>query len=219
MPAGGPYVRRVVDDELDEIIGSLPAIALEGPKGVGKTRTALERARTVHRLDDSAEREVAQADPRRLLEGTRPVLIDEWQQLPEVWDLVRRAVDDGAPPGSFLLTGSAVPDPPPTHSGAGRIVSVRMRPLALSERVGVSSVSLAELLTGAGAAVTGTTEMGLNEYVEELLASGLPGLRGPSGRARRLQLEGYLERVVDRDIPDDAGVTIRNPAALRRWLT
>src|SRR4051794_710644 len=213
------YRHRIVDDELDELIGELPAIALEGPKAVGKTRTAIQRAKTAHRLDDPAQLAVAEADPARLLEGPRPVLIDEWQRLPQIWDLVRRAVDDGAPGGSFLLTGSAVPNPPPTHSGAGRIVSVRMRPLALSERWGVSSVSLAELLTGAGAAVTGTTEMGLNEYVEELLASGLPGLRGPSGRARRLQLEGYLERVVDRDIPDDAGVTIRNPAALRRWLT
>jgi predicted AAA+ superfamily ATPase len=214
-----PYQRRVLDDELDEIIGSLPAIALEGPKGVGKTRTALERARTVHRLDDPAERAVAQADPHRLLEGAPPVLVDEWQRLPEVWDLVRRAVDDGAPPGSFVLTGSAVPDPPPTHSGAGRIVSVRMRPLAFSERLGGTSVSLAELLDGTRAAVTGTTEIGLNDYVEELLSSGLPGLRTLSGRARRLQLEGYLERVVDRDIPDDAGVNIRNPAALRRWMT
>src|SRR3954468_7582965 len=91
-----PYQRRVVDGELDEILTGLPAIALEGPKGVGKTRTALERARTVHRLDDPAELAVAQADPRRLLEGAPPVLIDEWPRLPEVWDLVRRAVDDGA---------------------------------------------------------------------------------------------------------------------------
>ncbi len=76
------------------------------------------------------------------LDGDGPVLIDEWQRLPPVWDLV----DDGAPPGRFLLTGSALPDPPPTHSGAGRIVSVRMRPMALSERLDASSVSLSELL-------------------------------------------------------------------------
>lgn len=76
------------------------------------------------------------------------MLVDEWQRLPAVWDLVRRAVDDGAEPGSFLLTGSAIPDPPPTHSGAGRIVSIRMRPLTLSERLGSHSVSLAALLTG-----------------------------------------------------------------------
>jgi predicted AAA+ superfamily ATPase len=214
-----PYQRRVVDDEVDELLDGLSAIALEGPKGVGKTRTALERARTVHRLDDPAELDVAQADPRRLLEGPAPVLIDEWQRLPQVWDLVRRAVDDGAPPGSFLLTGSAVPDPPPTHSGAGRIVSVRMRPLALSERLGQASVNLAALLAGQQSPLAGTTELGLNDYVNELLTSGLPGLRSISGRAQRLQLEGYLQRVVDRDIPDDAGVAIRNPAALRRWMT
>jgi predicted AAA+ superfamily ATPase len=108
--ASAPYQRRVIDDELDELIGDLPAIAIEGAKGVGKTRTALQRAKTSHRLDDPAELAVAQADPARLLEGERPVLIDEWQRLPQVWDLVRRAVDDGAPAGSFLLTGSAIPE-------------------------------------------------------------------------------------------------------------
>lgn len=213
-----PYQRRVVDDELDELFGDLAAIAMEGPKGVGKTRTALQRAKTAHRLDDPAELAVAEADPGRLLQGERPVLIDEWQRLPEVWDLVRRAVDDGAPPGSFLLTGSALPDPPPTHSGAGRIVTVRMRPLALSERLQSVSVRLSELLSGARAPVTGATDIALTDYTEEILASGLPGLRVLSGRARRRQLEGYVDRIVDRDIPDDAGVVIRNPAALRRWM-
>lgn len=218
MSALVPYQRRVVDDELDELFGDLAAIAIEGPKGVGKTRTALQRAKTVHRLDDPAELAVAEADPARLLEGERPVLIDEWQRLRQVWDLVRRAVDDGASPGSFLLTGSAVPDPPPTHSGAGRIVTVRMRPLALSERLQATSVSLSELLNGARAPVTGATDVALADYTEEVLASGLPGLRSLSGRPRRLQLEGYVDRIVDRDIPDDAGVVIRNPAALRRWM-
>jgi len=208
-----------VDDELDELIDGLAAIAIEGPKGVGKTRTALERAMTVHRLDDPAELAVARADPARLLDGESPVLIDEWQRLPQVWDLVRRAVDDGAPAGRFLLAGSAVPGPPPTHSGAGRIVTVRMRPLAIAERFGPASVSLGELLGGEQAAVRGETTLGLAEYTEEILASGLPGRRSLSGRARRRQVEGYVDRIVDRDIPDDAGVAIRNPAALRRWMT
>ncbi len=214
-----PYRRRIVDDEIDELFRDLAAIAVEGPKGVGKTRTALQRAKTVHRLDDPAELAVARADPARLLEGERPVLLDEWQRLSEVWDLVRRAVDDGAPPGSFLLTGSAVPDPPPTHSGAGRIVTVRMRPLALGERGQCSpSVSLAELLTGERAPLTGTTDFALTDYTEAVLASGLPGLHSLSSRSRRRQLEGYVDRVVDRDVPGDAGVLIRNPAALRRWM-
>lgn len=218
MTGLAPYQRRIVDAELDELVGDLAAIAVEGPKAVGKTRTALQRAATIHRLDDPAELSIAAADPARLLEGKRPVLIDEWQRLPEVWDLVRRAVDDGAPPGSFLLTGSALPDPPPTHSGAGRIVTVRMRPLALSERLQSASVSLAELLTGARKPLAGATDRALSDYVEEILASGLPGLRALSGRARRQQLQGYVDRIVDRDIPDEAGVVVRNPAALRRWM-
>jgi predicted AAA+ superfamily ATPase len=154
-----------------------------------------------------------------LLLGERPVLIDEWQRLPAVWDLVRRAVDDGAEPGSFLLTGSATPNPPPPHSGAARIVSVQMRPLAISERFDGQTVSLAELLSGSGmTAIKGETPLALEAYTEEILASGLPGLRGLAGRALRAQLEGYVDRIVDRDISDDAGVTIRNPAALRRWM-
>jgi len=147
------------------------------------------------------------------------VLFDEWQRLPELWDLVRRAVDDGAPPASFLFTGSAVPNPPPTHSGAGRIVTVRMRPLAFSERGQTATVSLADLLTGTRGPLAGSAEVGLAVYTEEILASGLPGLRGLSGRAQRAQLAGYVDRIIDREIPDDAGVSIRNPAALRRWMS
>ena len=212
------YRRRILDEELDAVIDALPAIAIEGPKGVGKTRTALQRGRTVHCLDDPAVFAIAEADPERLLQGERPILFDEWQRLPLVWDSVRRAVDDGAAPGSFLLTGSASPDPPPTHSGAGRIVSLRMRPLSMSERVDGQTVSLAELLTGSRPRITGTSELGLDDYVEEILASGFPGIRGLKGRARRLQLDGYLDRIVDREIPDETGTTIRNPAALRRWM-
>ena len=120
---------------------------MRDPKAVGKTATALRRAATIYRLDDEAERSIVQADPSQLLEGRRPVLIDEWQRLPESFDRVRRAVDDGAGPGSFLLTGSASPTNPPTHSGAGRIVQVRLRPMTLAERnIGHPTVSLKELL-------------------------------------------------------------------------
>ena len=129
-----PYSRRLVDDELDELLEGLPAIAVEGPRAVGKTATALQRARTVYQLDDRAVLAIVQADPGRLVRGDMPVLIDEWQRFPESFDRVRRAVDGGAAPNSFLLTGSATPKDPPTHSGAGRIVRVRLRPMTLAER-------------------------------------------------------------------------------------
>jgi uncharacterized protein len=214
----GPYRRRIADDELDELFAGMPAIALEGPKAVGKTATALQRAATVYRLDDEAERSIAQADPSRLLTGERPVLIDEWQRLPESFDRVRRAVDDGASPGSFLLTGSASPTNPPTHSGAGRIVQVRLRPMTLAERdVASPTVSLGQLLQGARGPLTGRTEVNLERYVREILASGFPGLRGLPDRVSRAQLDGYLDRIVDRDF-EDLGRQVRRPGTLRRWM-
>ncbi|MGH3026631.1 MAG: AAA family ATPase, partial [Gaiellaceae bacterium] len=100
--AGSPtYVPRVVDGELDVYLASLRVIAIEGAKAVGKTATATQRARTVIELDDPDQLAVAEAEPRRLLDGDRPVLIDEWQRLPSVWDLARRAADNHTvPPGS-----------------------------------------------------------------------------------------------------------------------
>lgn len=215
-----PYRPRVVDDELDALFGSLAAVSIEGAKALGKTATALRRARTVHRLDDDAQRSVIDADRARLLAGERPVLIDEWQRLPASWDLVRREVDDPATaPGSFLLTGSAAPAPDAsTHSGAGRIVSVRMRPLTLAERgVERPRVSLAAILAGGRPAIGGETSVRLEDYVSEILASGFPGLRGLVGRPLRAQLDGYVDRVVEREFPQ-LGIAVRNPSALRRWL-
>ncbi|MEX2447695.1 MAG: DUF4143 domain-containing protein [Solirubrobacterales bacterium] len=213
-----PYTLRVLDQELDEILGSLPALAIEGPKGVGKTATASRRAATIHRLDDPARLSVAEGGPARLLEAKKPILLDEWQRLPETWDLVRRAVDEGAGPESFLLTGSASPDGAGRHSGAGRIPTIRMRPLTLAERLEVPpSVSLAELLKGSRPDLGGETSIALEDYVDEILASGLPGLRGASDRALRLQLDGYVERVVDRDFPE-LGHAVRNPVGLQRWM-
>ncbi len=213
------YRSRVVDAELAELMASLPALALEGAKGVGKTATASRRAATIQHLDDPARRSVALADPVRLLAGAPPVLLDEWQRIPETWDLVRRAVDDGAAPGQFLLTGSASPLPAPTHSGAGRIVTVRMRPLSLAERgTGEPLVSLGDLLAGKRPDVEGHTTVKLERYVEEIVGSGFPGLRDLSGRALRAQLDGYLARIVDRDV-GDLGRPVRNPAALQRWMT
>jgi len=218
MDAALSYERRILDDELDELLEALPAIAVQGAKGVGKTATALQRAASAHQLDDPRESAIAAADLDRLLTEPPPVLIDEWQYVPPVWDKVRRAVDTGAPPGSFLLTGSASPRDSGTHSGGGRIVSLRMRPLSLAERLpGAATVSLAALLTGQRPAVEGRTDVTLADYTKEILRSGFPGMRRLSGRPLRAQLDGYLERIVDREFPE-LGHQVRNPSALRRWM-
>jgi uncharacterized protein len=212
------YLARLLEPELDELFDSLPAIAIEGPKGVGKTAMASRRARTIHALDDPEQLALAKADPQRLLSAETPILIDEWQRLPETWDLIRRAVDAGAGPSSFLLTGSASPGGIDTHSGAGRIPLVRLRPLTLSERLGSdAAVGVRELLSGTKPPIEGETSFTLQDYTEEILSSGFPGLRRYSDRALRLQLDGYLERIIDRDFPE-LGYRPRNPVGLRRWM-
>lgn len=213
------YRRRIVDDELDELAPRLAALALEGPKAVGKTETALRRSATVYRLDDPAVAEIARADPSRVVVGARPVLIDEWQRFPPTWDVVRRAVDADSTGGQFLLTGSATPPGAPTHSGAGRIATLRMRPLSLAERdLGPVSVRLADLLSGSRPQLHGESTLRVADYAYEVVASGFPGLRGLSGRALRSALDGYLHRIVEHDI-DELGARVRNPGALRRWMT
>lgn len=220
MVGVGDYRRRCLDDELDELLGALPAIALEGPKGVGKTATAQRRAATTVRLDEPAPRQIAEADHTRVLSGRGPVLLDEWQRVPALWDAVRRAVDDGDPPGPFLLTGSAAPaEDPQRHSGAGRIDVLRMRPMALSERLDLEpTVSLQALLRGGPEAVGGESPLKLADYTEEILRSGFPGIRSLSGRARRVRLDGYVSRIIDREFADELGQPVRRPDTLRRWM-
>lgn len=215
------YTRRVLDDELDELSAQIAAIALEGPKAVGKTATALQRAKTVFPLDDQATRELLAAGPAVWKESPKPILFDEWQRWPNIWDDVRRAVDSDNSPAQFLMTGSALPPDNGAagpHTGAGRIISVRMRPLSLAERgIEQSTVSLGALLTGECQPIAGQTALTVRDYTQEILRSGFPAIRALSGRAQRAQLDAYLERVVNRDFRE-AGHIVRRPAALRQWM-
>ncbi|MBE1878587.1 ATP-binding protein [Myceligenerans pegani] len=212
------YLPRIVDQQLDDLLEGLPAIALVGPKAVGKTETASRRAKTILDLGDEFELRLAQTDPQRLTRVERPVLVDEWQVHPPIWDTVRRAVDRGAGPGDFLLTGSASPSQKPMHSGAGRIVQLRMRPMSLAERgIAKATVSLAALLSGTRPDISGDSTVGLESYVDEIVASGFPGIRQLAPRFRADALDGYLNAVVDRDF-QELGHTVRRPGSLRAWL-
>lgn len=213
------YTRRVLDDELDELFGQVPAIAIDGPKGVGKTTTAEQHVHGLLRLDSRANRTAVEADPELALRRVRPLLIDEWQKVPEVWDVVRRAVDADPRGGQFLLAGSASPSSDATaHSGAGRIGRLRMRPMTLAERgLAEPTISLTALLTGRRAALEGSCDLGLADYTEEIVASGFPAMRTLSARARRFQLDSYLRNAVDRDVPEQ-GLAVRKPESMLAWL-
>lgn len=216
-PSTPRYRRRILDNRLDDYLVGLPAIAIEGIRGVGKTATASQRADHTLRLDDPAVRALIEADPKQVHRGAGTILIDEWQQIPSVWDLVRRAVDDGAPPGRFLLTGSSAPVTAPVHTGAGRIVSLRLRPMSLMERgVAEPTVSLSDLLK-ASTDVEGECDVSLARYVAEIQASGLPGVRRLPSELREVQLSAYLDYALNHDVVLQAG-SVRRPEALRHWF-
>ena len=210
------YRRRVIDDELDELMPSLAAISIDGPKGVGKTATATQRVATLFKLDEPAAAQLVRAYPEQLVHVEKPLLLDEWQRVPEVWDMVRRQVDADNSGAQFLLTGSATPTEP-THSGAGRIFPMRMRPLSMAERnLEPTTVSLRDLFSG-NAAIRGESTLALPDYVREIVVSGFPGIRDLPGRARRGQLDGYIDRIIGHDF-EEQGLRVRRPQTLRGWL-
>ncbi|MCL2788088.1 MAG: DUF4143 domain-containing protein [Micrococcales bacterium] len=212
------YRRRILDDRLDDLQPHLRALAIFGPKAVGKTATAQRRAASVVDLSKAPQRQIIALEENVLTSLPGPVLIDEWQRLPEVWDAVKRAVDAGSPPGHFILAGSAAPRGAVVHSGAGRIVPVRMRPLSLAERdVETPTVSLGALLNGNNE-VAGRTRIRLADYVEEITGSGFPRIRSLPAVVRRAELDGYIDNVVQREFLDQ-GFQVRKPAILHDWMS
>jgi predicted AAA+ superfamily ATPase len=207
-----------MDTELATLFAELPAIAIEGARGVGKTSTARRLARQTLRLDVPETAASIMSDPVALDRAARPLLLDEWQRVPTVWDQVRRHVDDDNGPGQFLLTGSAIPPEAPVHTGAGRIVRLRMRPLSLAERgLGSPTVSLRGLLDDPPNKVHGITDVQLHDYVDEIIMSGFPGIRSMGQRGRAAELDGYIDNIINRDFKLQ-GLAVRQPEVVRQWL-
>lgn len=213
------YLRRALDDDLDELMREAPAIAIVGAKGVGKTAMLTRRAASKFSLDIPSDRHLVAGNPTLIATADPPCLLDEWQYVPDTWNVVKRAVDDGAAPGSFLIAGSASPHGEArVHSGAGRILSLTMRPLALAERYpGSATISLADLLRDNSCKIDDTTTLAVQDYAAEVINSGLPGLRNRTGRLHTQYVNGYLDLIVDRDVPE-SGLSLRNPDVMLAWL-
>lgn len=149
------YRKRIADDILARKLEGKGAVLIEGPKWCGKTTTAEQIAASVLYMDDPEKKEqnisMSELNPKRLLKGETPRLIDEWQLAPKLWDAIRFEVDHRSELGQFLLTGSAVPADTKeiTHSGTGRFTWLTMRPMSLYESGdSTGDVSLKELFEG-----------------------------------------------------------------------
>lgn len=214
-----PYLKRIVEKELEDDLESIGAAVIEGPKACGKTVTAQHIAASEVRLDvDLKAREAAALEPAFVLDGPTPRLIDEWQLEPSIWNHVRRAIDDRGEPGQFILTGSAVPtDDITRHSGAGRLTRLRMRPLSLFEKGrSTGRIALARLLEGSKEGAP-EARMDLPELAEEICLGGWPGLLGKTSKQALTAARRYLEEIRRVEIPAVSGGR-RDPVKVGRLL-
>ena len=148
-PSG--YKPRLLDDILKRKLKAFGALEVAGTKFCGKTWSSLAQGASIIHIDDDATKQMVELDVSLALEGARPHIIDEWQDVPKIWDAVRRRVDDQANvKGQFILTGSSTVDMAAvSHSGAGRIARVQMRPMSLFESGhSTGSISLGALFEG-----------------------------------------------------------------------
>lgn len=216
------YMPRIIDDKIDEYLEVFGAVCIEGPKWCGKTWTSFYHSNSEILIGDPAgsfqNRKLAELSPELVLEGEIPRLIDEWQEVPPIWDAVRHKVDQTGEKGQFILTESATPNHKGIlHSGAGRIAKLRMRPMSLYESGDSSGkVSLEKLCRGEfDPAMTG--EVDLKKLINFIIRGGWPGsIHLPSEQAALLLAE-YLNAVIDDDVYRIDGIK-RNVTKMRLLL-
>lgn len=218
------YLPRLQDAVLTHRLEASGAVLVEGPKWCGKTRMSLRQARSVIYLQDPDMRQrylaMAQTQMSTLLEGDVPRLLDEWQEIPELWDAVRFAVDRRQTQGQFILTGSATPPDFSRirHSGAGRIARLRLRPMSLFESGDSDgSVSLGALFDGERVSPS-IDSAGVDELAFLCVRGGWPSaVTAKRERVALSQADFYLEAVVEAGISDGDGVR-RDPDLARAIL-
>ena len=199
------YRPRIIDKQVETYLSSFGAICIEGPKWCGKTWTSAYHSNSEIYIGDPAgnfqNRQLAQLSPALVLEGAIPRLIDEWQEVPMLWDAIRYKVDQSHEKGQFILTGSATPNHKGIlHSGAGRIAKLRMRPMSLYESGDSSGqVSLETLCKGSLTPVM-TGEVDLKRLIGLVVRGGWPGSLGLSAEQAMLLPLEYLDAVIDDDV-------------------
>ena len=217
------YKARIADGILEKKLAGKGAVLIEGPKWCGKTTTAEQMAGSVLYMDDPERVQqnltMAEINPRRLLQGEAPRLIDEWQLAPKLWDAVRFEVDHRDELGQFILTGSAVPADYEEihHTGAGRISWLLMRPMSLWESLdSTGEVSLKELFK-APEQIDGENRLDIERLAFLACRGGWPRATELKGEVALEQAFDYYDAIVRSDISRVDGVA-KNPERVKRLM-
>ncbi|MCL2209549.1 MAG: DUF4143 domain-containing protein [Treponema sp.] len=213
------YLKRFTDKILQNRLKESGAVLITGPKSCGKTETAIQAAGSIIHMDtDDEVRALMEINPKAVLAGSSPRLVDEWQEYPQIWNYIRREVDDRKKKGQFILTGSANPEERARlHSGAGRFSVIKMRPMSLFEKGwSTGEVSLVKMMKGS-APGSGQIEFSLDELAEKIIIGGWPSLIGAGSRTALRFLQDYTALIAEVDISRFGGKK-RDPQKILRLM-
>lgn len=217
------YRKRVADDILKRKLEGKGAVLIESPKWCGKTTTAEQIAASILYMDDPEKKEqnltMSELNPKRLLKGAVPRLIDEWQLAPKLWDTVRFEVDHRGELGQFILTGSAVPADTKeiTHSGTGRFTWLTMRPMSLYESGDSTGDISLKVLFENTEEVDGTANLSLDRLAFLICRGGWPQAIDMRDEIALDQARDYYDAVVHSDI-NRADHVQKNPERVKRLM-
>lgn len=199
------YKKRIIDETLKKYLETFGALLIEGPKWCGKTWTGSNASNSVFLLADPKNnfnnKQIALLNPDIVLNGDNPRLIDEWQEVPSLWDAVRGRVDESAKKGQFILTGSSAVDKSKyIHSGTGRIAHLKMRTMSLYES-GFSDgvISLKDICYGTAIDCL-TQNASLDKLIDCVLIGGWPSTIGMSVDQSIIVAKEYIKSVLNEDI-------------------
>lgn len=202
------YKTRLIDDKINKYLSVIGALSIEGPKWCGKTWTALNHGKTSFLLDDKTTKDNAKLDVSSVLTGDKPVIIDEWSEVPEIWDAVRRKCDEFGTAGNYILTCSKKLTTKEykekvSHSGAGRIGKVKMYPMSLYES-GESTGKASIMAMYNGTLETQSNKpISIRELAYYIVRGGWPQNINNAEDVANILPSMYINNILDKDIHDD----------------
>ena len=216
------YLPRLVDNEIRDHLSAMGAVCIEGPKWCGKTWTALNHANSTFDLSDPTRnfqnKTLAETEVESALRGDSPHHIDEWQEVPRIWDAVRTEVDKGHQKGRFILTGSSTPERKGVmHSGTGRIGTIRMHTMSLLESSDSSGVASISSLFRQDMKTVTVKDVDLRQLIDLTVRGGWPEALTMSVDGAMLLLRSYLNSIRDEDFTKIDGVS-RDGDKIRRCI-